>query len=125
MPRQDEAPPKTVLVVHDDPWMRVELTALLREAGYLVSLASNGFTGLRLASQLLPHAVVLDLLVPEVPGLVVLRELRRQPATSNVPVILVLPTLAESVPEVIEADRVVRMPIGGHELLAEIHTALS
>jgi DNA-binding response OmpR family regulator len=104
--------------------MRVVLAAPLAEAGYLVSLASNGFTGLRLARRLLPHVVLLDLVVPEVPGPVVLRELRHHPATCNIPVILMLPTVSAAAPaEVMEADGVLRTPVGGRELLAEVHTA--
>jgi DNA-binding response OmpR family regulator len=123
MLRQDRAEPKTALVVDDDPWVRVMLATILGQAGYLVSLASNGFTGLRLARELVPHVVVLDLVLPEVPGPMVLRELRHHPATCQVPVILMLPAWHAFAPaEVVEADAVLRAPVGEDELLAEVHT---
>jgi CheY-like chemotaxis protein len=112
MLRQDQAEPKRALVVNDDPWVRVVLAGVLAEAGYLVSLASNGFTALRLARELVPHVVVLNLLLPEVPGSEVLRELRQHPATSKVPVSLLLPRAHTTAPEQItQADAVLPVPI--------------
>jgi len=123
MLRQDQAEQKTALVVDDDPWLRVALAAILAEAGYRVSVASNGFTGLRMARALMPHVVLLDLVLPEVSGQVVLRELRHHPVTCHVPVILMLPSVCAATPaDLLEADGVLRAPVRGIELLAEVHT---
>jgi DNA-binding response OmpR family regulator len=124
MRRADQANTKTALVVNDDPWVRVVLRAMLAEAGYLVSLASNGFSGLRLARQVLPHLVLLDLSLPEVPGGVVLRELRQDPATCQATVALMQPALdATTLVDLLEADGFLQTPVVPAELLAELRQA--
>jgi CheY-like chemotaxis protein len=127
MLRADQANTKTALVVDDDPWVRVVLGAMLAEAGYLVSLASNGFSGLRLARQVLPHLVLLDLSLPEVPGAVVLRELRQDPMTCQAPIVLVLPALldATSLVDLLDADGFLQTPVVYAELLAELRQAMA
>jgi CheY-like chemotaxis protein len=66
-----------VLVVEDDQWIRFLLADLLKELGYEVLEASNGQTGLRLAEDHHPDLVILDLALPETPGVEVLHELQR------------------------------------------------
>ena len=80
---------KTVLVVEDDPWTRTVLTALLAGEGFAVIDAKTGEAGLRLAGTHLPEAVLLDLALPTLSGLEVLRELKRNPATAGIGVIVV------------------------------------
>ena len=67
----------TILVVEDDVWVRFLVADLLREEGFEVLEASNGHTGLRLAEEKHPDLVILDLALPETPGIEVLHELRR------------------------------------------------
>ncbi len=63
-----------VLVVEDDLWLRTLAGDALREAGYQVVEASNGYSGLRLARERRPEAVVrVHLRLPELPGLELLR----------------------------------------------------
>lgn len=124
MLRPDEVEQKTALVVDDDPWSRAVVATILFDAGYLVSRASNGFTGLRLARELMPDLILLDVVLPEVSGPMVLSELRRHPATCNVPIILLLPTRHAFAPdELCEADGVLRGPPCGTALLNEIQVA--
>jgi DNA-binding response OmpR family regulator len=66
-----------ILVVEDDQWVRFLVADLLREHGFEVLEASNGHTALRLAEQTHPDLVILDLALPETPGIEVLHELRR------------------------------------------------
>ena len=82
-------PTKTVLVVEDDPWTRTLLTALLAGEGFGVLEAKSGEAGLRLAGQHSPDAVLLDLALPTLSGLEVLRELKRNILTARIPIIVV------------------------------------
>jgi CheY-like chemotaxis protein len=80
---------KTVLVVEDDPWTRTVLTALLAGEGFAVVEAKTGEAGLQLAAAHRPHAVLLDLALPTLSGLDVLRTLKRSADTADIPVIVV------------------------------------
>jgi DNA-binding response OmpR family regulator len=80
---------KTVLVIEDDPWTRTITTALLAGEGFAVVEAKNGEEGLQLARAHTPQAVLLDLALPTKSGLDVLRELKGEKTTSEIPVIIV------------------------------------
>jgi DNA-binding response OmpR family regulator len=80
---------KTILVIEDDPWTRTITTALLAGEGFGVVEAKNGEEGLSLARQHAPDAVLLDLALPTKSGLEVLRELKGDAATGDIPVIIV------------------------------------
>jgi DNA-binding response OmpR family regulator len=80
---------KTVLVIEDDPWTRTITTALLAGEGFAVIEAKNGEEGLSLAREHTPDAVLLDLALPTKSGLEVLRELKADDQTVDIPVIVV------------------------------------
>jgi CheY-like chemotaxis protein len=71
--RPDETPQKTVLVIEDDPWTRTVTTALLAGEGYAVIEAKNGEEGLARTAEHGPDVVLLDLALPTMSGLDVLR----------------------------------------------------
>ena len=78
-----------VLLVEDDKFLRRACEASLRQRGFDVTTANDGEEGLRLA-QVEPYAdvILLDLLMPKVPGIEVLRVLKSQPETENIPVLI-------------------------------------
>lgn len=80
---------KTVLVIEDDPWTRTITTALLAGEGFAVVEAKNGEEGLSKAREHSPDAVLLDLALPTKSGLEVLRELKGDGKTEDIPVIVV------------------------------------
>jgi DNA-binding response OmpR family regulator len=80
---------KTVLVIEDDPWTRTITTALLAGEGFAVVEAKNGEEGLKLARAHSPSAILLDLALPTKSGLDVLRELKDDQPTREIPVIIV------------------------------------
>jgi CheY-like chemotaxis protein len=80
---------KTVLVIEDDPWTRTITTALLAGEGFGVVEAKNGEEGLAQARTHSPDAILLDLALPTKSGLEVLRELKGEPLTQDIPVIVV------------------------------------
>jgi len=78
----------TVLVIEDEPDVLDLLRLHLRRQGYNVLEASDGVTGLRMAREKLPSAVVLDLMIPEMRGEDVCRQIRATESTAKIPVIM-------------------------------------
>jgi CheY-like chemotaxis protein/anti-sigma regulatory factor (Ser/Thr protein kinase) len=79
----------TVLVVDDERATHELLERELGRRGYRVLHAAGGAEGLRLARELRPDAIALDLIMPEVDGWAVLRALKADPALRDIPVVLV------------------------------------
>lgn len=78
-----------VLLVEDDKFLRRACEASLRQRGFEVVTATEGDEGLRLARTApYPDIVLLDLLMPKLPGIEVLRALRGDPATATLPVLI-------------------------------------
>ena len=65
-----------ILVIDDAPNVRSSLNMLLRKKGYDVLLADNGWNGLELYRQEHPDAILLDLRMPGLDGIEVLKEIR-------------------------------------------------
>jgi len=79
----------TVLVADDQRDIRAVLNTLLTSVGYDVLEAADGLTASRMASEEQPDVILLDVSMPAVGGLEVLKWLRNNPATRSIPVILV------------------------------------
>ena len=77
-----------VLAIDDDPNMLYLLRENLGEAGYRVLAADGGETGLEMARELRPQAIVLDILMPHRDGWQVLHQLKADPSTRDIPVIV-------------------------------------
>jgi len=78
-----------ILIVDDDPDMVELLRIALTEAGYSTCSATTGTQALAEAQRSSPDLVVLDLLLPEMNGFNVCENLRRNPATASVPIIMI------------------------------------
>jgi PAS domain S-box-containing protein len=79
---------RLVLAIDDDPDAIYLLRDNLAEEGYRVEGAMSGDEGLRKARELQPFAITLDILMPEKDGWRVLHELKTDPLTRNIPVIM-------------------------------------
>jgi PAS domain S-box-containing protein len=77
-----------VLVVDDNPNARDLLDRTLRREGYRTALASNGVEALEMARKLRPSAITLDVMMPGMDGWAVLGQLKADPATCDIPVIM-------------------------------------
>ncbi|OQY52685.1 MAG: response regulator [Candidatus Parabeggiatoa sp. nov. 2] len=77
-----------VLVIDDDPSVRDLFKNYLIKQGYQVAVASGGDEGLRLARQLHPNAITLDVMMPGMDGWMVLSALKTDPALTDIPVIM-------------------------------------
>jgi len=78
-----------VLVVEDDPRGADLLRIYLSEAGYIVDVARDGAEGLEKIRRLTPGAVVLDILLPKLDGWAFLTQVKADPVTREVPVVIV------------------------------------
>lgn len=113
-----------ILVVDDERGLRRALGINLRARGYEVTLAADGRSALRAASEEPPDAVVLDLGLPDVDGVAVIEGLR---GWSQVPIVVLSARSGESDKVVAldaGADDFVTKPFGMDELLARLRAAL-
>ncbi|MFY0563143.1 ATP-binding protein [Archangium lansingense] len=79
---------RTVLIIDDDEVARYLLQRLLADASIQFREAATGPEGLRLAGEVRPAAILLDLSLPGMDGFEVLEALRREPSTRSIPVII-------------------------------------
>ena len=113
-----------ILIVEDEEKIARFIELELRHEGYKVIKANNGRDGLEIAERGEADLVILDVMLPEINGLEVLRRLRR---TSDFPVIML--TARDAVMDKVSgldagADDYVTKPFAIEELLARIRTAL-
>ena len=78
----------TILLIDDSRFMRIANERALSRAGYTVIGTDDGQKGIELARQKRPDVILLDMLLPKVSGTEVLRELKSDPQTSSIPVIV-------------------------------------
>lgn len=115
---------KLILVIDDDRSI-VELVKLyLTNEGYQVEVAHTGREGLRLFNQLNPALVLLDLMLPELDGYEVCRQIRRE---SNIPIIM-MTARGDDIDTIVGlelgADDYVAKPFNTRELVARIKAVL-
>jgi PAS domain S-box-containing protein len=86
---EQPTPGADVLVVDDNPNARDLLDRTLRKEGYRTALASSGVEALEMARKLQPAAITLDVMLPGMDGWAVLGQLKADPVTCDIPVIMV------------------------------------
>ncbi len=79
---------RSILLVDDSRLMRLANGQLLTKAGYAVTMASDGEEALAMASAKVPDLILLDMMLPKISGPEVLQELKKNPLTAHVPVIV-------------------------------------
>jgi two-component system alkaline phosphatase synthesis response regulator PhoP len=113
-----------ILVVDDEPSVTDLLAYNLRKAHYDVLIAADGRQALKLAGEANPDLILLDLMLPEIDGLDVCRELRK---TSRIPIIMIT-ARGEEIDRVVGlelgADDYISKPFSVRELLARIKAVL-
>ena len=79
---------KKVLVVDDDPDVRLFSVTVLEENGFTPLEAANGEEGLKMIKQEKPDLVILDVLMPRQSGIRLYRELKTDKSLKNIPIII-------------------------------------
>src|SRR5688572_26063207 len=112
-----------VLVVEDDPTLRELYRSTLALAGYSVVAVEDGIDALRRVEHRRPDALVLDLALPRVSGRDVERELRSNPETRDIPIVIVSGTDVSDLDPTNFAC-VLRKPISAEKLVAAVQDCL-
>jgi CheY-like chemotaxis protein len=77
-----------ILLVEDSKFLRLATERALTRAGYEVSSAADGDEALRMAREKLPDLILLDMLLPKMSGLDVLKALKKDELTRKIPVVV-------------------------------------
>ncbi|HVQ95800.1 MAG TPA: response regulator transcription factor [Mycobacteriales bacterium] len=116
-----------LLVVDDEPTMRELLSASLRFAGFEVAAAATGAEALAAVATALPDLIVLDIMLPDMDGLEVVRRLRQRVRPGQVPVLFL--TARDTTQDKVDGlsaggDDYVTKPFSVEELIARIRAVL-
>ena len=119
---------RSILIVEDEKDVVDLLTLNLRKAGaFTISTASDGVAGLNKARDERPDFVILDLMLPKMPGLEVCKILKTDPATRQIP-IMMLTAKAEEIDRIVGlefgADDYVVKPFSPREVVLRINAIL-
>jgi two-component system alkaline phosphatase synthesis response regulator PhoP len=101
-----------ILIVEDDPDIAHLVARYLDKAGFTVEHAAGGREALHAIASRRPDLVILDLMLPQLDGLEVCRQIRNDPATAALPIIM-LTARAE------ESERIVGLELGADDYLAK------
>ena len=80
--------PKTILFIEDESALQKTFGDILSQEGYEMISALDGEVGLRLAKEKKPDLILLDLVLPRVHGFKVLKQLKTDPVTKKIPIIV-------------------------------------
>lgn len=121
-------PESRLLIVEDAPANIQALTAVLREAGYLLHVATNGRQALEVLGKVRPDLILLDVMMPEMDGFEACTRIKAVPAWRDIPIIfLTAKTETGDIVRGFELGAVdyVPKPFHAHELLARVSTHLT
>ena len=79
---------KTILLVEDDEASQYIFSALLQHRGYETAVAPNALTGFDQIRELQPHLIIMDIGLPEIDGITMTRMLKADPATCDIPILV-------------------------------------
>lgn len=121
------SPEKTVLIVEDEADAAELFAEMMRVSGFRVRKTSSSSPALTMMTEEKPDIVLLDIMMPEISGLDILRQMRQDPALANIPVVVVS---AKSMPADIRhgmeagASTYLTKPVGFLELKEAVERAL-
>ncbi|MDH4103368.1 MAG: response regulator transcription factor [Thermoleophilia bacterium] len=117
-------PNKKIVVIDDEPSVQEVVRGYLEKDGYLVYVAGNGREGLALAERAKPGLIVLDLMLPDVSGEEICREIRSR---SDVPILMLTAKASEDERVgglALGADDYLTKPFSPRELVARVRAVL-
>ena len=113
-----------ILVVERDPYIQALEAKLLEDWGYEVGFAPDGVTACEMARAFRPRLLIAEILVPKLDGLRVCRELKRDPTTAHIKVLIFSELLAERRAFEAGADAFLRKPLDRQVFLATVEALL-
>ncbi|MEH2386003.1 MAG: hybrid sensor histidine kinase/response regulator [Nostoc sp.] len=115
-----------ILAVDDIQDNLILVEAILESEGYKIDLASDGIKALQKIEQSPPDLILLDVMMPGIDGYEVTRRIRKNPAISYIPILLITAFHESSVVEGLDAgaDDFIRKPFDTDELLARVRSLL-
>ena len=119
---------KTVLIIEDEEDAAELFAEMMRVSGFRVVKTSKSTPAISLMSSEKPDVILLDIMMPEISGLDILRQMRREPELANIPVIVVT---AKSMPADIKngmeagASTYLTKPVGYLELKEAVERTLA
>ncbi|MDQ2764441.1 MAG: response regulator, partial [Pseudomonadota bacterium] len=105
-----------VLVIDDDPIVHDLMTRFLAREKLRAVIAADGESGLRLAAEVAPIAITLDVMMPRIDGWSVLTALKSNPATADIPVIMLTMVSDKSLGHSLGASEYLTKPIDRERL---------
>ncbi len=84
-----DTPPKTIIVVEDEADAAEMFAEMMRVSGFRVLKATSSAPAMSMIAKEKPDAVILDIMMPDISGLEVLRFMRRDPDLAHIPVVVV------------------------------------
>ncbi len=127
LPSHAEDAPR-ILIVEDEPDIAHLLSLMLARAGYAVDVAHTGTEALRALQEGSYAAMTLDLMLPDINGLDIIRQLRQQAKTANLPVVVVSARMEEgrlSTQSEFSDIEWLAKPIDEYRLLSSVENYLS
>jgi DNA-binding response OmpR family regulator len=118
---------KTVLIVDDDPSIVQPLKAILERHGCQTCIAMDGKEAIEKLNEKKPDLIILDLLLPEMPGEMVCKTVKRNEKFKDIPVIMVTAKCTEVdriIGRVVGADYYISKPFDAMALLRLIQDTL-
>lgn len=119
---------KSILLADDDITLREMYAERLKAEGFTVETAQDGEDALQKATELLPNAILLDVMMPKMNGLDVLKKLKEQDATKNIPIIILTALIQDR--EKMESitrgadDYIVKSEAMPGDVIAKVHAVL-
>ena len=119
--------PSRILVADDDATIRRFIATLLADRGYEIHEAPDGQQAVRMAAEMKPDLMLLDLIMPFKDGFDVLQDLKRQETTAHIPIIIM--SVKDREEEIVKgfnlgADDYVVKPFNSLELVSRIRKVL-
>lgn len=118
---------ETILIIEDEKVLAELLSFNLEKEGHRTAIALDGPSGLASAKEILPDLILLDLMIPGLPGTEVCKQLKKHESTSGIPVIMIT-ARGEEIDRVVGfevgADDYVVKPFSVRELLLRVKAVL-
>jgi CheY-like chemotaxis protein len=123
---QEMTSARKILLIDDDQELLRAAHLRLRSAGFKTQSASDGVEGLRATAHSRPDAILLDVRMPRMDGLTMLRRLKQNPSTESIPVVMISASVFDEKRALDAGARFfLAKPYDGKKLLAAVEAAMA